>query len=153
MGRTLFSTSCACWCDGCTFSSGYEMLCICFKAAGGDVSPAAGQSAAFNLMWYVPSGAAVIVITIGKREFAICWIHCFCKEVPLLQRGKTGFAEHWFIWNKKIKGFLVDFWQPSRHVFSGGFCSIDFETSPCICPASYEIFLYAQLRAFLFPIF
>lgn len=72
MGRTLSSTSCACWCDGCTFSPGYEMLCICFKAAGGDVSPAAGQSAAFSLMWYVPSGAAVIVITIGKRESAIC---------------------------------------------------------------------------------
>lgn len=58
--------------DGCTFSPGYEMLCICFKAAGGDVSPAAGQNAAFSLMWYVPSGAAVIVITIGKRESAIC---------------------------------------------------------------------------------
>lgn len=48
------------------------MLCICFKAAGGDVSPAAGRSAAFSLMWYVPSGAAVIVITIGKRESAMC---------------------------------------------------------------------------------
>lgn len=58
--------------DGCTFSPGYEMLCICFKAADGDVSPAAGQSAAFSLMWYVPSGAAVIVITTGKRESAIC---------------------------------------------------------------------------------
>lgn len=87
--------------DGCTFSPGYEMLCICFKAAGGDVSPAAGPSAAFSLMWYVPSGAAVIVITIGKREFAICWIHCLWKEVRSSQRGKICFAEHCIIWNKK----------------------------------------------------
>lgn len=87
--------------DGCTFSPGYEMLCICFKAAGGDVSPAAGQSAAFSLMWYVPSGAAVIDITIGKRESAMCWIHCLWKEVHSFQRGRTGFAEHCVIWNKK----------------------------------------------------
>ena len=72
MGRTLSSTSCACWYDGCTFSPGYEMLCICFKAASSNLSPAAGQSTAISLMWYAPSRAAVIIITIGKRKSAIC---------------------------------------------------------------------------------
>lgn len=70
MGRMLSSTSCACWCDGCTFSPGYEMLCICFKAASSNLSPAAGQRTAISLMWY--TRAAVIIITIGKRKSAIC---------------------------------------------------------------------------------
>lgn len=64
------------------------MLCICFKAASSNLSPAAGQSTAISLMWYAPSRAAVIVITIGKRKSAICLIYCLCKEVHSFQRGK-----------------------------------------------------------------
>lgn len=72
MGRTLSSTSCAAITPASTFSPGYEMLCICFKAASSNLSPAAGQRTAISLMWYTPTQAAVIIITIGKRKSAIC---------------------------------------------------------------------------------
>lgn len=52
----------------------------------------------------------------------------------LVAEGKTWIAECWII--RKKEGVLVEFWQPSRRVLSlVWFCSLNFETSPCVCPA------------------
>lgn len=123
MERRLSRTSCACWCDGCTFSPCYEMLCICFKAAGSNLSPAAGQGTAISLMWCAPSRAAVIIITVGKRKSAICLIYWLCKEVHSFQRGKEKKKRNstaldyitkrrvfwWISGNPAVLCFLVDF--------------------------------------------
>lgn len=130
IGTALSSTTCACWCDGCTFSHGYEILCICFKAAISNLSPAAGHSMAISLMWYAPSQAALIIITIGKQKSAICWIHCLCKEVHSFKGEKLNLQSIGLC--EIRKGVLVDCWQPSRLVLSSWFCSLDF----------WEIYLY-----------
>lgn len=141
MGRRLPSTSCACWCDGCTFSPGYEMLCICFKAARSNLSPAAGQSTTISLRWYIPSRAAVIIITVGK---ILQYVECIA-----FARRCTHFR------GKKLNSRVLDY-KEKRRGFGGvlatqqacAFWLILFSwfSDISLCLSHYEIFLHAKLR-------
>lgn len=127
------------------------MLCICFKAAHSNLSSAAGQRTAVRLRCSVTSSSCHYYC----RQQKVCsvWntlcrkVHLFHKETKTLTLQSTELYEQ-----NKAGGFWVAFWQPNRHLLSGWFCSLDFETSPCIFPVSYEIFLYAKFRFALFAI-
>lgn len=108
----LSSTFCARCSDGCTFSPGYETLCICFKAAQNNLSPAAGQCTAVSWTCCVCSAmTSSDRCYLGTKEGpAVCWIYSlFAKKCTLFKREELNLQRWGYILKSFFKNCFI-FW-------------------------------------------